>query len=180
MSEAFKKQLREHSQEVKNIVGTPTSESSGWATTGTTTLTGATVIDTDGNGLEFNGDVVIKNRVSDDEALFINSTLNSEVSYLRAKNATGDGNSGVLHASTTDTLATASISADFNDTVKYAGIGMTANATEGKIIIIANDGIDASDAIQPYADNAAALAAIGAGKLYYTDDAGEYIVKMSH
>jgi hypothetical protein len=31
-----------------------------------------------------------------------------------------------------------------------------------------------------YANNAAAVAAIGTGNLYYTDVAGEYIVKMSH
>lgn len=35
-------------------------------------------------------------------------------------------------------------------------------------------------AIPAYADNAAAFAAIGAGKLYYTDNAGEYELKVSH
>lgn len=34
--------------------------------------------------------------------------------------------------------------------------------------------------IPAYANNAAAFAAIGANKLYYTDVAGEYIVKLSH
>jgi len=34
--------------------------------------------------------------------------------------------------------------------------------------------------IPAYANNAAALAVIGAGKLYYTDTAGEYIIKLSH
>jgi hypothetical protein len=39
--------------------------------------------------------------------------------------------------------------------------------------------LDAST-IPAYADNAAAFAAIGAGKLYYTDTGGEYILKISH
>ncbi len=34
--------------------------------------------------------------------------------------------------------------------------------------------------IPAYANNAAAFAAIGAGKLYYTDVAGEYVLKLSH
>lgn len=34
--------------------------------------------------------------------------------------------------------------------------------------------------IPAYANNAAAAAAIGAGKLYYTDVAGEYVLKLSH
>jgi len=34
--------------------------------------------------------------------------------------------------------------------------------------------------IPAYANNATAVAAIGAGKLYYTDVAGEYILKLSH
>jgi hypothetical protein len=34
--------------------------------------------------------------------------------------------------------------------------------------------------IPAYANNAAAVAAIGANRLYYTDAAGEYIVKISH
>lgn len=179
MSEFFRKQLKRYAQDIINIVGGG-SVGSGWATTGTTTLTGATVIDTDGNGLEFNGDVVIKNRVSNDEVLFINSTLNSEVSYLKATNETGDGNGSALYASTTDTLATAFVAVDFNDGAKNASITMTANATEGKITLISSDGIDAVGAIPAYANNAAAVVAIGAGKLYYTDVAGEYIVKMSH
>jgi len=35
-------------------------------------------------------------------------------------------------------------------------------------------------AIPAFPDNATAVSAIGAGKLYYTDVAGEYIVKLSH
>jgi len=34
--------------------------------------------------------------------------------------------------------------------------------------------------IPAYANNTAAVAAIGAGKLYYTDVAGEYVLKLSH
>jgi len=34
--------------------------------------------------------------------------------------------------------------------------------------------------IPAYANNAAAVSAIGAGKLYYTDVAGEYVLKLSH
>jgi len=34
--------------------------------------------------------------------------------------------------------------------------------------------------IPAYANNAAAFAALGAGKLYYTDVAGEYVLKLSH
>jgi hypothetical protein len=34
--------------------------------------------------------------------------------------------------------------------------------------------------IPAYADNAAAVAALGANRLYYTDTAGEYIVKITH
>jgi hypothetical protein len=48
------------------------------------------------------------------------------------------------------------------------------------INLAATNGIKADGAIFPFADNAAAVAAIGAGKLYYTDVAGEYLTKMSH
>jgi len=34
--------------------------------------------------------------------------------------------------------------------------------------------------IPAYANNTAAVAAIGAGKLYYTDESGEYVLKLSH
>lgn len=34
--------------------------------------------------------------------------------------------------------------------------------------------------VPAYANNAAAVAALGAGALYYTDDSGEYILKISH
>jgi hypothetical protein len=34
--------------------------------------------------------------------------------------------------------------------------------------------------IPAYANNAAAVAALGANRLYYTDTAGEYIVKITH
>ena len=180
MSEFFRKQLKRYAQDIINIVSGSDSGGGGWGLTGTTTLTGNAVVDTDGNTLEFNGDVVIKNSINDDEALRINSTLNSEVSYLKAKNETGDGNAGLLYASTTDTLATASVSGDFNDGVKNASVSTSANATEGIITLYADDGIKADDAIFPFADNAAAVAAIGIGKMYYTDVSGEYLLKLSH
>ena len=152
----------------------------GWATTGTTTLTGATVIDTDGNQLDFNGDVSIKNNLTGDNVLLITSTLNEEQAFLNVNNITDDGNYAQIAASTNDTSSSVSIESDFNDGVKTANILCSTNATEGIIILEASDGIDASQAIPAYADNAAALSALGAGKLYYTDVAGEYIVKMSH
>ncbi len=153
---------------------------SGWAVTGTTTLTGDVTIDQDGNDVTFNGNVVIKNRVSATDAFGISSTLNSEQSFLKAQNATGDGSNARFLANTTDTSIYAEIVANFNDGVKVASITATTNAVEGIVTIVASEGIQVANAIPSYANNAAAVIGIGAGKLYYTDVAGEYIVKMSH
>lgn len=172
---------------------------SGWAVTGTTTLTGAATVDIDGNTLEFSGgevgiggaavggvdlsvvgDVVVKNKVNNANALEISSAIDSELSYLSAFNVTDDGNSAIITAATRDDIGYVEIIANFNDAVKSSSILCSANATEGTITLYANDGIKAVDAIQAYADNTAAVAAIGTGKLYYTDVAGEYMVKLSH
>lgn len=86
----------------------------------------------------------------------------------------------------------------FTDTITENGAGVTITTTSGNditllalaagnvtltsagVIIVAPDGITAVGAIPAYANNAAAVVGIGAGKLYYTDVAGEYLVKLSH
>lgn len=189
--------------DVELLISTLDDNTGGWATTGTTTLTGdviiepgdsltfngATTIDgnldvyenfeVDGQTI-FNGDVVIMNSVSDTEAFYVHSDLNAETSILRALNQTDDSNVAQLYLATTDTSVASYLTADFNDGTKIAEIQLSANESESTIILRCNNGIDADAAIPSYANNAAALAAIGAGKLYYTDVAGEYLIKMSH
>ena len=61
------------------------------------------------------------------------------------------------------------------------GIGDLDTSSNGTFISI-NDVTQTVEItnIPAYADNATAFAAIGANKLYYTDVAGEYILKLSH
>lgn len=66
----------------------------------------------------------------------------------------------------------------------FGASGATGLSTPSAAVLKVTDGGAGIGAlmsyIPAYADNAAALAALGAGRLYYTDTAGEYIVKVSH
>ncbi len=64
------------------------------------------------------------------------------------------------------------------DGTQGAGKVLTSDAN-GLCSFVALSASDYSG-IPAYANNAAAVAAIGANKLYYTDVAGEYVLKLSH
>lgn len=75
-----------------------------------------------------------------------------------------------------------------NTRIRGQLIYVDGNQGEGKVLQSDASGnaswVKASDldfsTVPAYADNAAAFAALGAGKLYYTDVAGEHILKISH
>jgi hypothetical protein len=54
------------------------------------------------------------------------------------------------------------------------------NNTPTSVLTVQSNGTLAVPGIPAYANNAAAVAALGAGRLYYTDTAGEYIIKLTH
>jgi len=110
-----------------------------------------------------------------------------------------DDDAVILQASGTQDFKTASLSLDttglFSVSCDTGNISTTQlklliNATQGagKVLTSDADGnatwqtlsAASGTGIPAYADNAAAFAAIGAGKLYYTDVAGEHILKLSH
>jgi hypothetical protein len=90
----------------------------------------------------------------------------------------GVTNSWLIKASDDNTGRQAAIVADGRagtiDINATMGVFTSAGFTVG------GGNITAGAAIPAYANNAAAVVGIGTGKLYYTDVAGEYIVKLSH
>lgn len=159
---------REILQAIATVANSAEVGGGGWELTGTTTLTGNVVVDTDGNTLEFSGgEVGIGGAAVTGKALSVDGNLKCGVT-------TGLYGVGIG----TDNTNGTTIIGDF------AGIGnntiITIDEINQKIIFMATNGIEASGAISAYADNTAAVSAIGTGKLYYTDVAGEYLIKLSH
>jgi hypothetical protein len=103
-------------------------------------------------------------------------------------------NTGKVNMATTSVYTSSLLSIGFNTTTKDNGLvelgdwNGESNGTHIEIDdssamtigLYASNGISANNAIFAYANNAAAVAAIGAGKMYYTDVAGEYLIKLSH
>jgi hypothetical protein len=150
----------------------------GWNLTGTTTLTGASTIDIDGNTLEFSGgEVGIGGAAESNKSLVVTGVFQSIsgdvlLSVTSIDWNIGDNSAGLSNIAGSLSDKTINMAAD----AVQIYIDGTANTVE----FTASNGIKANNAIPAYANNAAALSAIGAGKLYYTDVAGEYMVKLSH
>jgi hypothetical protein len=95
---------------------------------------------------------------------------------LRAFDATDDGNESKLTLNTTENDSEAELSAKFNDGVKEAQIRILTDATTSTITHTADEHIFN---LQNFANNAAAVTGgLSVGALYYTDTAGEGLVKI--
>lgn len=102
----------------------------------------------------------------------------------------GGHNDGTVFEVQKDTGATLYVGGFFKSRLNADGSIWLQDGTQGTGKVLTSDanglatwqglgGSNGSD-IPAYANNAAAFAVLGAGKLYYTDVAGEYIIKVTH
>jgi hypothetical protein len=217
MDNAFFAKLMEFKEVIQGFVS---NTGSGWATTGTTTLTGNVEIEGDGHSIGIIAPSITLLGTSDAAIDIFNDGITNigdpDTGAKITINGAEQGNtielsggevgiggaavegaalavegnllvkggsypSGFQKIDTANAYAfMGDANADNNGTSIIVDEGGTIVGTPNTIVLSAAGGIKADVAIPAYTNNAAAVAAIGTGKLYYTDVAGEYIVKMSH
>jgi hypothetical protein len=210
MDNAFFAKLMEFKEVIQGMIS---NTGSGWATTGTTTLTGDVTIDQDGHGVEFSGAVTVNDLgVGGDVEVDGGAVISGEVGIGGAAvggvalNVVGDSritpntvgmeilvgsNKQGIKVKSDNTGGYGFVSefvgdesvnkiGDFNGDNNNTYIEVNDITANKFIELSAAKGIKANQAISAYANNAAAVAAIGTGKMYYTDVAGEYLIKLSH